>query len=238
MSVIIPAILPTSREDLDEKLLQLQGITRDVQVDIVDGRFVRSSSWPYLAHPYADALPQIDDNSFSAATSLAIEIDLMVEQPEAAIARFIHAGASRMTVHVETAHNLTKLIRDFQITYGHEKGFISDLLSIGLALNSTTDVALIEPFLDRIDYVQFMGIKTIGRQGEPFDRTVLPKIASFSRKYPATPIQVDGGVSLATAPDLLSAGASRLVVGSALWKAPNLAEAYAEFIELSQRYGK
>ncbi|MDB5245394.1 MAG: ribulose-phosphate 3-epimerase, ribulose-phosphate 3-epimerase [Parcubacteria group bacterium] len=237
MSIIIPAILPTSREDLNEKLLQLQGIATDVQIDTVDGRFVRPASWPYVSHANVDPVSQVDEEAFSYAGSITCEMDLMVERPEAIIGQFIHAGASRITVHAETSHNLSKLISDFQTVYGHDKNFVLDLLSFGLAINIATDTALIEPFLDRIDYVQFMGIASIGKQGEPFDRSVLPKIAKFRRKYPNVPIQVDGGVSLATAPDLLSAGVSRLVVGSALWKAPNLAEAYAAFTQLTQTYG-
>jgi pentose-5-phosphate-3-epimerase len=47
MSVIVPAILPTSRDDLDEKLLRLHGLVDAVQVDVVDGRFVTPASWPY-----------------------------------------------------------------------------------------------------------------------------------------------------------------------------------------------
>ncbi|MDB5190056.1 MAG: ribulose-phosphate 3-epimerase, ribulose-phosphate 3-epimerase [Parcubacteria group bacterium] len=237
MSVIIPAILPTSREDLDQKLLQLQGITTDVQIDSVDGRYVSPASWPYLGHSPTEALASLEDDAFSYLGSINCEVDLMVEHPEAAIASFVRAGANRITVHAETALNLPKLIQDFQTTYGHDKGFTPNLLSLGLAINVATDTTLIEPFLDRIDYVQFMDISSIGKQGEPFNRAVLPKIAAFHRKYPDMSIQVDGGVSLTTAPDLLRAGVSRLVVGSALWKAPNLAQAFTEFTELAQHYG-
>ncbi|MEO6536330.1 MAG: HisA/HisF-related TIM barrel protein [Candidatus Paceibacterota bacterium] len=237
MSVIIPAILPTSRKDLDEKLLQLQGIATDVQIDIVDGRYVRPASWPFAGQAPTEPMPELDEHTFSYAGSLAFEMDLMVERPETTLGSFVHAGASRLTIHAETTHNLPKLIQDFQTTYGHDKDFAPDLLSLGLAINIPTSTTLIEPFLDRVDYVQFMGIASIGKQGEPFDRLVLPKIAAFHRKYPDMPIQVDGGVSLATAPSLLSAGVSRLVVGSALWKTPNLAEEYAKFIEMTHTYG-
>ncbi|MES2226073.1 MAG: hypothetical protein V4480_04690 [Patescibacteria group bacterium] len=237
MSVIIPAILPTSRADLDEKLLQLQGLCTDVQIDIVDGRYVRPASWPYSEHPAtAHEKPELEDDAFSYLGRLCLEMDLMVERPEIEIARWIRAGASRITVHAETAHNLPRLIRDFKTTYGHDKDF-AGLLSFGLAIHIGTDISLIEPYLDHINYVQFMGISSIGKQGEPFDRRVLPKIAAWRRTYPDMPIQVDGGVSLSTAPDLLSAGVSRLIVGSALWRAPNMPEAFKEFTDLTVRYG-
>ncbi len=238
MSVIIPAILPVSRKDLDEKLLRLQGIASEVQIDIVDGWFVRPASWPYAGHDAGrEPMNELDSEMFSYLGTLTCEMDLMVEQPETEIARWVHAGANRITVHAETVHNLPRLIQDFQVNYGHDKGFAPDLLAFGLAISIATDISLIEPFLDRCDYVQLMGIASIGKQGQPFDRAVLQKIAYLRRKYPSTPIQVDGGVSLTTAPDLLSAGVSRLIVGSALWKASNLAEAFHAFTELSVRYG-
>jgi ribulose-phosphate 3-epimerase len=237
MSIIIPAILPTSHEDLNKKLLQLQGIATEVQIDAVDGRYVSPATWPYTNHSQTNPLAEVNDSAFLYAGNISFEIDLMAEHPEEAIGRFIHAGARRITIHAETAHQLPSLIKDFQTTYGHDKDFAPDLLALGLAINISTSTALIEPFLDRIDYVQFMGISTIGKQGEPFNRAVLPKIAAFTRTYPNVSVQVDGGVSLENVPDLLSVGVSRLIVGSALWKAPNLKEAFAQFNELSQTYG-
>ena len=82
-----------------------------------------------------------------------------------------------------------------------------------------------------------MGIRTIGRQGEPFDTRIVRKIAAFRQKHADIPIQVDGGVNLSTAPMLLDAGVSRLIIGSGIWKAPDLAEALAKYHELAEEYG-
>lgn len=237
MSVIIPAILPTSREDLQNKLLALQGISKNVQIDVVDGSFVSPASWPYLGNDAAGAEAEDVAGAMEYVGALHTEMDLMVSHPETELNRWINAGANRVVVHAESTHTLPKLLDNFMTTYGHDKDFAPGLLSLGLGLNISTDIALIEPYLPRCDYVQFMGISHIGKQGEPFDKKVLVKIGSFRKKYPNIPIQVDGGVSLETAPALLSAGASRLVVGSALWKAPNLAAAYTSFTELTTRYG-
>jgi ribulose-phosphate 3-epimerase len=234
MGVIIPAILPTSHADLDHKLARLSGITDNVQIDVVDGRFVTPASWPYASGKGSELA---DDDPLPELGPFRFEIDLMVEEPEAAIGRWVRAGATRITVHAETTHRLTDLITDFQVKYGHDKGFAPELLSFGLAVNIATDTSLIEPYLDQCDYVQFMGIARIGKQGEPFDMKVIPKIHAFHRKYPDMPIQVDGGVTLDTAPRLLEAGAARLVVGSAIWRASDLRKEIGTFSELAQTRG-
>jgi ribulose-phosphate 3-epimerase len=202
MSVIIPAILPKSREDLDEKLLRLRGLVDAVQVDVVDGRFVVPPTWPYDKDG-ARTADQPKGDTFPLLGQMNFEVDLMVEEPEHVIRHWIEAGATRITIHAETTRMLNRLVDDFQTKYGHDKDFTPELLSFGLAINVTTDTALIEPFIHRCDYVQFMGIAKIGKQGEPFDKRVLPKISAFRKKYPDMPLQVDGGVSFETAPLLL-----------------------------------
>ncbi|KND51089.1 MAG: ribulose-phosphate 3-epimerase [Parcubacteria bacterium C7867-007] len=235
MGVIVPAILPKSRDDLDEKLLRLHGLVDAVQVDIVDGRFVVPATWPYqdqakgVREPSGDTFPYLGEISY--------EVDLMVEEPEQVIRHWIEAGATRIVIHAETTHMLPKLMNELASTYGHDKDFTPGLLAFGLAVNISTDVALIEPFLHQCDFVQFMGIAKIGKQGEPFDKSVLAKISSFRKKYPNMPLQIDGGVSLETAPQLLQAGVSRLVVGSDLWKAPDLTVELKRLQGLVHTYG-
>ncbi len=236
MPVIIPAILPTSAQDLKDKLLRLQGISESVQVDIVDGIFAAPATWPFLS-PGESQNTEEELSALEFLGALHLELDLMVTDPEACIRPWVNAGANRITLHAESTRMLPALLTNITTTYGHDVSFTPGLLSIGLAIHAGTDISLIEPFLSRVDYVQFMGIDTIGHQGEPFDQRILPKLRAFKKKYPQMPVQVDGGVSLDTAPALLSAGVSRLIVGSALWKAKSLEHAYKEFIDLTMRYG-
>lgn len=235
MASVIPAILPATREALDEKLIRLGGVTDEVQIDIVDGRYATPASWPYAQKGSAAGKALMADLPELAA--LRFEVDLMVEAPESVIGHWVRAGASRITVHAESTPRLASLVKDFQVTYGHDKTFAPELLSFGLAISIDTDPALIEPYLDQCDYVQFMGIASIGKQGQPFDPRVLPKIRAFHKKHPEMPIQVDGGVSLETATDLLRAGASRLVVGSRFWKAGDLKATLREFETCTQTRG-
>jgi len=235
MAVIVPAILPRSHDDLVDKLLRLEGIASEVQIDIVDGKFATPASWPFL-HAGESAHTSSDD-PLPFLGLMRFEMDIMTEAPDTQVGRWIQAGAGRITIHAESTQGLAKLLETFRTQYGHDASFAPGLLSVGLAINLATDTSLIEPFLSQCDYVQFMGIREIGKQGEPFDKAVLLKIAAFRRKHPDMPIQVDGGVSLSTASALLSAGVSRLIVGSALWKAQDLKSAYGQFQDLTTRYG-
>jgi ribulose-phosphate 3-epimerase len=237
MSAIVPAILPKSLEDLQQKLAVLDGVVTSVQLDVVDGRFASPASWPYLENSSSGDPDFQNGETLPYLGQMNYEIDLMVSNPEEVTGLWIQAGASRITIHAESTKYLSKTISDVQVKYGHAKDFAPGLLSLGLAINIATDLSLIEPYLEFMDYVQFMGIASIGKQGEPYDTRVLRKIAAFRHLHPDMNIQVDGGVSLATAPALLSAGVSRLIIGSALWKAPNLLEEFRKFQDLSQEYG-
>jgi ribulose-phosphate 3-epimerase len=234
-SVIVPAILPTSRKDLEGKLQRLAGLAAEVQVDIVDGYFAQPACWPYTeGERELRTLPAF---SFPCLGDFGIEVDLMVRDPERTAGAWIEAGATRILAHLESTPNIPQLLDQFVHRYGHEKGFASGLLSVGLAMNVGTDLALLGPYIPTIDYIQLMGIKNIGKQGQPFAQEVLQRIKLFRSAYPDMPIQVDGGVNKETAPQLLEAGVSRLVIGSALWNAQDTRAAYAEFVALTEQYG-
>ena len=237
MGIIVPAIIPTSKEDLTEKLAQLSGLAEEVQVDIVDGVYAKPASWPYTEDAAKPARMLAEGEMLPHAGEFKLEIDLMSADPESSAGTWIGLGATRLTLHAESTRFLPRFIERARSLYGHDAGFASDLLSLGLAIGTQTDLALIEPYLSKIDYVQFMGVRTIGHQGEPFAPGVLSRIQAFRKKYPTVPVQVDGGVTLENAPKLLQAGVSRLVVGSALWKAPDLKERYRAFEQLTEQYG-
>lgn len=229
MSAIIPAILPASKEELFQKLHQLRGIASEVQIDVIDGIFASTArpSWPYTADSH-DVPDQ--DELIPHLGAIRFEVDLMVREPEAVIGAWIRAGADRVTVHAESTRELRSLVDTMRTVYGHDKDFAPGLFSFGLAIGIATDISLIEPYLAECDYVQFMGIASIGKQGEPFDTAVLPKISAFHRKYPAVQIQVDGGVSAERIPALMRAGVSRLVVGSALWNASSVKSEFEHLV--------
>jgi ribulose-phosphate 3-epimerase len=235
-SVIVPAILPSSRKDLDEKLAKARGVAPAVQIDAIDGRFASPASWPYNdGTEFADMAKRED--MLPGWGELGFEIDLMTADPERAAAGWVELGVSRVTVHAESTQALGQALAGLQRRFGHSKEFETDLFAIGLAIGLDTDPALIEPFLDRVDYVQIMGIKRIGRQREPFDQRAIERVKRFHRAHPNMPVQVDGGVTKTTAPALLAAGASRLIVGHDLFDAPDFAAEYRALADLATQYG-
>ncbi|MBU2104109.1 hypothetical protein KKD81_00305 [Patescibacteria group bacterium] len=237
MASIVPAIIPKSKEHLEESLERLRGVCTEVQIDIVDGTFASPASWPYGARTSDLEHMLAEEEMLPFCGEFKYEIDLMSADPETDTGNWIALGATRVTVHAESTPYLARFFKNIHGEYGHDRDFVSDLLSFGLALGIETDIALVEPYHKDIEYVQLMGIRSIGKQGQGFDSRVLQKIRAFKKQYPHIPIQIDGAVSLATAPKLLEAGASRLVVGSALWNAPDIQEEFAKFVSLTEEYG-
>lgn len=238
MGIIVPAILPATRDDLDEKLARLRGLPVEwVQIDVVDGKFAAPPTWPYAEGSQEFAQMVANGETLPYLGTLKYEVDLMVQDPDHVIGMWIEAGASKITIHAESTNYLGKVLDTLQKKYGHDKAFAPELLSFGLALNVLTDIALIDPFVDQIEYVQFMGIAEIGAQGHPFDIRVLDKVRMMRRRHPNLRIQVDGGVDLKTAPALLDAGVNELVVGSDLWEAANLEAELKKLESIAEEHG-
>lgn len=237
MSILVPAVLPTSREDLEEKIAlfaTFPGVSR-VQIDTVDGKFIAPASWPYTDSVGWRAM-RAEGGHLPSLDRFQYEIDLMNFDAERAGDEWLALGATRLTFHAESATDLPLLLARTHARHGTERGFAPGLLSLGIALNLASDLALIEPALAHADFVQFMGIARIGRQHEPFDRRVFERIRAFRRRHPDIPMQVDGGVSLEHARELLALGVSNVIVGSAILRAPDPRAAAAAFAELSTRH--
>lgn len=230
MSLVVPAVLPSSRKDLEEKLAifaRLPSITR-VQIDVVDGKFATPASWPYVA-PHELKSMIVHGEMLPHLHRITYEIDLMCLDVERAIEEWLALGASRFTIHVESSTHMPRLLAAIRKHHGVSDSFAPDLISFGLALNIESDNLLIEHCIGDIEYVQFMGIASIGKQGQPFDRRVLHKIRAFHKKHPNIAMQVDGGVSLDTAPELIALGVSSLIAGSAILRAKDPASEVAKF---------
>ncbi len=105
-------------------------------------------------------------------------------------------------------------------------------VEIGPSLEIDTPLEAIDSFAHEISCLQLMGIAHIGTQGQPFDERVIARAREARAKFPKLALAVDGGVSLANARSLLDAGASRLVAGSAIFGAPDIADAIKRFQDL------
>lgn len=231
MSIVVPAVLPSSRAELEEKLALFTTLpsVKRIQIDVVDGKFAAPTSWPYSAPLELEAMVQKGE-MLPALERVEYEIDLMCYDADQAAGAWLALGATRLTLHAESTTDLPRLLARVRGRYG-------EFVSLGIAVNAASDLALIEPFLGLVAYVQFMGIARIGQQGQPFDERVLEKVRTFHARHPEFRIQVDGGVSLVTAKKLLSLGANELVVGSALLRGGNPAEALRGFESLERPFG-
>ncbi len=201
MAEVIPAIMPDSFNDLNEKYAQVKDFVSIVQIDVMDGKFVPSKNFPYI---------QNDENNLSQI-DFDFEVDLMVSNPENFIESWVKAGAKRIIIHIESVERIEDVFLK-----------VPSDIETGIALNTTTPNEKIYPLIEKINFVQFMGIEKIGYQGQDFDERVLNKIADLRRKFPRVIISVDGGVSLETAPRLVEAGANRLVSGSTIFESSNI----------------
>lgn len=197
MIPVVPAIIPKSLEHVRESIDSIS-FSGEVQLDLVDGKFAPTTSWPY--EPAGDPLDLRDELS-----KFTLEIDLMVSEPIVAATKWLEAGADMLIFHVEslTLKTFVNFVEQCDCT-------------VGVAAHGDTTVETIERYAEHADYIQLMGIREIGSQGQPFDETVLERVESLRTKFPEKVISVDGSVNEDTILSLKMAGVTRMVVGSAI----------------------
>ncbi len=229
MIEVIPAILVKNFDELKEKLAIYKNISKLVQVDVCDGVFVDTISWP-MSKNDAESLSVIldEEEGMPYWTEIDFEFDLMIKNAHEQFDVFIQLGAKRIVFHLEAEEEET--FRDFLESIDP---YTRDNVEIGLAINTTTNTEKLDKFINYIDFIQCMGIENIGLQGQPFDSRVLNQISTIHKKYPEMPISIDGSVNEETAESLVDKGASRLVIGSALLKTYNIKNKILEFENLA-----
>lgn len=229
---IIPAIIPKDYEDLEEHLSEVKGLVPLVQIDVCDGKFVKSTSWPYWRGKYSDDFEKIlkEEDGLPYWKEIDFEVDLMVANPFEVVSDWVTAGASAVIIHVESvssqvlAVELSKLRTQFP---KNESGVVN--FKIGLALNPDTSNDVILPYLEDVDFVQFMGSSRIGFQGEGLDERVLSKIRELRNNHPQVTISIDIGVTLDNAKLLKEEGVDKLISGSAVFESDNIVEIIEAF---------
>lgn len=221
MIEIIPAIMPKDYEHLDEMMSLFVGVVPLVQLDIMDGKFVPERTWPYSRDPHFEAISK-EEEGMPRWEEIDFEADLMISDPELAVPKWVSAGANRVIVHVES-------MKDFEVI---RAAVPEGMIELGLAINNDTPLSMLDPYLDRIDFVQCMGIAQIGFQGQPFDERVVERVRTLRAMKPEMPISVDGSVNFDTARILADAGATRLVSGSAILEADDFTQAVAQLKNL------
>lgn len=204
---IVPAIIPSSLAAAIEATKQFC-FSHEIHVDVVDGKFVEATSWPYEPAGEVIALKPHSD-------AYTLEVDLMVEKPFKAARAWEEAGADMLVFHTESID-----LASFKDFIEHSE------ITVGISFHGETGIEAVLPYVEIADYVQIMGINKIGAQGQPFSEETFSKIERIKKEFPGKMISVDGSVNDKTIARLAKAGVDRLIVGSAIIGADHPAAAY------------
>jgi len=209
MVKVIPAIIPRSFDELEDKLDLVVDFVDTVQFDISDGEFAGSTTWPYTEGE------EIPNHTLPYKNELDLELDLFVINPEEVVDAWVDAGVKSVVLHLETIDDPSMLITDLKIQD----------IKVGLSINPSTKNSVLNKWLSEINFVQFMGNDKVGFQGVELDDGVYGKIKELRKKMPKLEIAIDIGVNSETAPKLVKAGATKLISGSAIYKSKNIMDA-------------
>lgn len=203
-ALIVPSILSADFSRLGEQVEAAQAGGADrIQIDVMDGRFV----------PNITVGPLIVE-AVRRHCTLPLEAHLMIVEPEHYLGDFAGAGADVIIVHQEASPHLHRTIEQI-----HRLG-----KRAGVAINPATPLAALQEILSDVDLVLCMTVDP-GFGGQEFITSMLPKIerlrAMIAQHGARCDLEVDGGISAATAPQAVRAGANVLVAGSAVYADPS-----------------
>ncbi len=221
MIEIIPAILAKDYEEMKNQISLVKGIVPVAQLDLCDGIFVPSQTWPFSTGGFEDYNFQKilnEEEGMPFWEEIDLELDMMVVDAVKNFDIYCKLGPKRIIFHLEAVGDL----EEFRHFIEGIDVYVRDVIEIGVAINTGTPLESIFPLVNYLDFVQCMGIAKIGYQGQPFDEKVLDNIKILKEKYPDLIVTVDGAVSFETAGKLAEVGADRLAAGSVIFKSEDI----------------
>jgi ribulose-phosphate 3-epimerase len=200
-TLIAPSILSADFGRLAEEVRAVEAAGADwIHVDVMDGRFV----------PNITIGPVVVE-AVRRATSLPLDVHLMIEEPERYVDDFARAGADILTVHVEACRHLHRVIQQIRAA-GKRPSVV---------LNPATPLVTVEHVLGDVAMVLLMSVNP-GFGGQAFIPSVVPKIRALRRMLDerglgGVDIEVDGGIKVENVDVVASAGANVIVSGSGIF---------------------
>ena len=197
---LAPSILAADFARLGQQVAEAEQSGADrIHVDVMDGHFVP----PITIGPLVV-------RAIKRIATRTLDVHLMVDNPDRHIDDFVAAGAAMVSVHVETVPHL-------QRTVSHIKKLGA---KAGVVLNPSTPASMLEDIAGDVDFVLVMSVNP-GYAAQEFIPHTIQKLhrvrAVLAAAGSEAPIEIDGGISLANAAEVVAAGASILVAGNAIF---------------------
>lgn len=207
---IAPSILSADFARLADEVSAVERGGADLlHIDVMDGHFVPNLT---VGPPIVEALKKV--------TKLPLDVHLMITNADAFIGEFAAAGADYLTVHVEACPHLHRTVQSIK-----ERG-----VKAGVTLNPATSLTTLDEIVADVDLVLIMSVNP-GFGGQKFIPSSLKKIVSarqlIDRTQSRALLEVDGGVKVDNAAQVLEAGADILVAGSAIFESRDYAATIA-----------
>ena len=201
--ILSPSMLSADFACLGQELDKIvKGGAKYIHIDVMDGAFVPNISF---GMPVMKSLKKWKESN---QADLIFDVHLMIEEPARFLYDFKEAGADIITVHAESTKHLNRTIAAIK-----EAG-----MKAGVALNPATPLSVLDYVMDDIDMILIMSVNP-GFGGQSFIPQTMQKLKDTKAMIGdrEIDIQVDGGVNLKNAKDIILAGANVLVAGSAVF---------------------